>query len=210
MSDTLVPEPQASIFDSVTKALGNDEDAARRVMLNPNLAKGFKDGKPVNKESKKDGQDTCGCGNHADACGCSQPQDDDIPLKAVDDIGRATAADVKEALHQVIDPELGIDVIDLGLVYGIEIDELGRAIITMTLTTPACPLTDLIEDECASTSPVSSKNFASTGPGTLVGRWTRSRRKAVTSSPRSASISTICRNTDVCCGCRAVNRGRQT
>ena len=109
MSDTLVPEPQASIFDSVTKALGNDEDAARRVMLNPNLAKGFKDGKPVNKESKKDGQDTCGCGNHADACGCSQPQDDDIPLKAVDDIGRATAADVKEALHQVIDPELGID-----------------------------------------------------------------------------------------------------
>ena len=42
MSDTLVPEPQASIFDSVTKALGNDEDAARRVMLNPNLAKGQK------------------------------------------------------------------------------------------------------------------------------------------------------------------------
>ncbi|PXY82876.1 metal-sulfur cluster assembly factor [Bifidobacterium asteroides] len=73
-----------------------------------------------------------------------------IPLKAVDDIGRATAEDVKEALHQVIDPELGIDVVDLGLVYGIEIDELGRAIITMTLTTPACPLTDLIEDQCAS------------------------------------------------------------
>lgn len=100
---------------------------------------------------QKDGQDTCGCGSNADACGCSQPQDDDIPLKAVDDIGRATAADVKEALHQVIDPELGIDVIDLGLVYGIGIDELGRAIITMTLTTPACPLTDLIEGECAST-----------------------------------------------------------
>ena len=73
-----------------------------------------------------------------------------IPLKAVDDIGRATAEDVREALHQVIDPELGIDVVDLGLVYGIEIDELGRAIITMTLTTPACPLTDLIEDQCAS------------------------------------------------------------
>lgn len=73
-----------------------------------------------------------------------------IPLKAVDEIGRATAQDVREALHQVIDPELGIDVVDLGLVYGIEIDELGRAIITMTLTTPACPLTDLIEDQCAS------------------------------------------------------------
>ena len=79
------------------------------------------------------------------------PSSDDIALKAVDDIGRATAQDIKEALHQVIDPELGIDVIDLGLVYGIEIDQLGRAIITMTLTTPACPLTELIEDECAST-----------------------------------------------------------
>lgn len=151
MSDTLVPEPQASIFDSVAKALGNDEAAARRVMLNPNLAKGFKDGKPVEIEHENIKQDACGCGNQAGVCGCSEEQDDGIALKAVDDIGRATAADVKEALHQVIDPELGIDVIDLGLVYGIEIDELGRAIITMTLTTPACPLTDLIEDECAST-----------------------------------------------------------
>ena len=151
MSDTLVPEPQASIFDSVAKALGNDEATARRVMLNPNLAKGFKDGKPVEIEHEDTKQDACGCGNQAGACGCSEEQDDGIALKAIDDIGRATAADVKEALHQVIDPELGIDVIDLGLVYGIEIDELGRAIITMTLTTPACPLTDLIEDECAST-----------------------------------------------------------
>lgn len=120
-------------------------------MLNPNLAKGFKDGKPVEIEHEDTKQDACGCGNQAGACGCSEEQDDGIALKAIDDIGRATAADVKEALHQVIDPELGIDVIDLGLVYGIEIDELGRAIITMTLTTPACPLTDLIEDECAST-----------------------------------------------------------
>lgn len=81
----------------------------------------------------------------------SDEEDGSIPLTAVDEIGKATAQDVREALHQVIDPELGIDVIDLGLVYGIEIDELGRAIITMTLTTPACPLTELIEDECAST-----------------------------------------------------------
>ena len=77
-------------------------------------------------------------------------QDTAIPLKAVDEVGRATAVDVREALHQVIDPELGIDVVDLGLVYGIEIDDKGRAIITMTLTTPACPLTELIEDECSS------------------------------------------------------------
>lgn len=72
-----------------------------------------------------------------------------VEIKALDDIGRATAQDVMEALHDVVDPELGIDVIDLGLVYGVEIDHLGRAILTMTLTTPACPLTDVIEDECA-------------------------------------------------------------
>ncbi|WP_414629763.1 metal-sulfur cluster assembly factor [Alloscardovia omnicolens] len=72
-----------------------------------------------------------------------------VTLTFIDEIGRVTSKDVKEALHQVTDPELGVDVVDLGLVYGIEIDELGRAILTMTLTTPACPLTDLIEDECA-------------------------------------------------------------
>jgi len=91
MSDTLVPEPQASIFDSVAKALGNDEAAARRVMLNPNLAKGFKDGKPVEIEHENIKQDACGCGNQAGVCGCSEEQDDGIALKAVDDIGRATA-----------------------------------------------------------------------------------------------------------------------
>ena len=58
-----------------------------------------------------------------------------VTLTFIDEIGRVTAKDVKEALHQVTDPELGVDVVDLGLVYGIEIDELGRAILTMTLTT---------------------------------------------------------------------------
>ncbi|OZG60210.1 hypothetical protein BLEM_1899 [Bifidobacterium lemurum] len=147
MSDNLVPEPSASVFDAVNGVL-QDENAARRVMANPALAKGFPNGRPQPVEGD-DGN--CGCGE-GEQCGCSDGNgDDEIPLKFVDEIGRATAADVREALHQVIDPELGIDVIDLGLVYGIEIDELGRAIITMTLTTPACPLTDLIEDECAST-----------------------------------------------------------
>lgn len=69
---------------------------------------------------------------------------------SANNIGRVSEEDIQDALHNVVDPELGIDVVDLGLVYGIEIDELGRAILTMTLTTPACPLTDLIEDECAS------------------------------------------------------------
>ncbi|OZG55510.1 metal-sulfur cluster biosynthetic protein [Bifidobacterium tissieri] len=148
-NSNLVPEPKDSIFASVQNVLG-DEKAARQVMANPNLINS------VQAQSAEDGSapaaDTCGCGNGHGACGCGgeEPEDGGIELKAVDDIGRATAKDVQEAMHQVIDPELGIDVIDLGLVYGIEIDELGRAIITMTLTTPACPLTDLIEDETAS------------------------------------------------------------
>ena len=156
MSDNLVPEPESSVFDAVNEVLG-DEEAARRVMANPKLAAGFPNGHPTpvqSADSSANSDEMCACGRHPKhECGHEgeHSSEDDIPLKAVDDIGRATAEDVKEALHQVIDPELGIDVIDLGLVYGIEIDELGRAIITMTLTTPACPLTDLIEDECAST-----------------------------------------------------------
>ena len=145
MSDNLVPEPMASVFDAVNRAVG-DERTARRVMANPNLAV-MVGADADDRNNDKQGDDMCACGERTNDECCENA----IPLKAVDEIGRATAADVREALHQVIDPELGIDVIDLGLVYGIEIDELGRAIITMTLTTPACPLTDLIEDECAST-----------------------------------------------------------
>ncbi|PWG60772.1 metal-sulfur cluster assembly factor [Bifidobacterium catulorum] len=147
--DNLVPEPQDSVYQSVQRALGNEEDA-KKVMMNPNLA-GSIGRNNTGTGSDKQSADACGCGNDHGSCGCPDSDGEpDIPLKAIDDIGRATARDVQEALHQVIDPELGIDVVDLGLVYGIEIDELGRAIITMTLTTPACPLTDLIEDETAS------------------------------------------------------------
>lgn len=144
MNDNLVPEPRSTVFESVEKALG-DEEKARRVMANPALAKTLSSNQSESVTSSE--HDGCTCGRHTDA----EQAENTIPLTYVDDIGRATATDVREALHQVIDPELGIDVIDLGLVYGIEIDALGRAIITMTLTTPACPLTDLIEDECAAT-----------------------------------------------------------
>ena len=58
-----------------------------------------------------------------------------------------TAADVEEALHDVIDPELGINVVDLGLVYGVMVDQKNHAVIDMTLTSAACPLTDVIEDQ---------------------------------------------------------------
>ena len=58
-----------------------------------------------------------------------------------------TAADVEEALRDVIDPELGINIVDLGLVYGVTIDQFNDAVIDMTLTSAACPLTDMIEDQ---------------------------------------------------------------
>ncbi|HWS57968.1 MAG TPA: metal-sulfur cluster assembly factor [Actinotalea sp.] len=58
-----------------------------------------------------------------------------------------TAADVEEALRDVIDPELGINVVDLGLIYGVVVDQNNHAVIDMTLTSAACPLTDVIEDQ---------------------------------------------------------------
>jgi metal-sulfur cluster biosynthetic enzyme len=47
--------------------------------------------------------------------------------------------DVYEALSNVIDPELGLDFVELGLIYGLEIDE-STVNVTFTLTTPACPI----------------------------------------------------------------------
>ena len=58
-------------------------------------------------------------------------------------------ADVEEAMRDVVDPELGINVVDLGLVYGITVDAHAHAVIDMTLTSAACPLTDVIEDQAA-------------------------------------------------------------
>jgi metal-sulfur cluster biosynthetic enzyme len=60
-----------------------------------------------------------------------------------------SVADVEEAMRDVIDPELGINVVDLGLVYGLTVDQNNHAVIDMTLTSAACPLTDVIEDQTA-------------------------------------------------------------
>jgi metal-sulfur cluster biosynthetic enzyme len=55
--------------------------------------------------------------------------------------------DLLEALRDVVDPELGINVVDLGLVYGVSLDAERVATVDMTLTSAACPLTDVIEDQ---------------------------------------------------------------
>jgi metal-sulfur cluster biosynthetic enzyme len=59
----------------------------------------------------------------------------------------AAIDDVEEAMRDVVDPELGINVVDLGLVYDIRVDDDNIAILDMTLTSAACPLTDVIEDQ---------------------------------------------------------------
>lgn len=58
--------------------------------------------------------------------------------------------DIEEALKEVVDPELGVNIVDLGLIYDLNWeDELDALVVSMTLTSAGCPLTDVIEDEMA-------------------------------------------------------------
>ncbi|MFG1712976.1 metal-sulfur cluster assembly factor [Micromonospora sp. NPDC049203] len=70
---------------------------------------------------------------------------------------KAAVGDIEEAMKDVVDPELGINVVDLGLVYGVHVDDDNIATLDMTLTSAACPLTDVIEDQ--------ARQALTTGPG---------------------------------------------
>jgi metal-sulfur cluster biosynthetic enzyme len=59
----------------------------------------------------------------------------------------ADLEEITEAMRDVVDPELGINVVDLGLLYGITVDQNQTAVLDITLTSAACPLTDVIEDQ---------------------------------------------------------------
>jgi metal-sulfur cluster biosynthetic enzyme len=73
------------------------------------------------------------------------PAADDAPAE-LPAYKSALIEDVEEAMRDVVDPELGVNVVDLGLVYGIDVvDDV--AVLDMTLTSAACPLTDVIEDQ---------------------------------------------------------------
>ncbi|MCK9869767.1 metal-sulfur cluster assembly factor [Nocardiopsis dassonvillei] len=61
----------------------------------------------------------------------------------------ALVEEISEALKDVIDPELGVNVVDLGLLYGVNADD-STITLDMTLTSAACPLTDVIEDQATS------------------------------------------------------------
>ena len=65
---------------------------------------------------------------------------DAVRVKASDD-------DVVEAMKDVVDPELGINIVDLGLLYGQQVHDDNTVTLDMTLTSAACPLTDVIEDQ---------------------------------------------------------------
>lgn len=64
------------------------------------------------------------------------------PVAVVDDL----QAEVIAALRQIFDPEIPVNIYDLGLIYGVEIAD-GHAVVTMTLTTPHCPVAETMPGE---------------------------------------------------------------
>ncbi len=69
----------------------------------------------------------------------------DVPM---DDDGMPTEDALRQALKAVMDPEIGINVVDLGLIYGITKADGGKVNVEMTLTSMGCPLTELIHQQC--------------------------------------------------------------
>ncbi len=67
---------------------------------------------------------------------------------------------VIEALHRIYDPEIPVNIYDLGLVYGLDIDDAGRVDIRMTLTAPGCPVAQtfpaMVEDAVEAVDGVSA------------------------------------------------------
>ncbi|WP_102347376.1 metal-sulfur cluster assembly factor [Bacillus sp. Marseille-P3661] len=60
---------------------------------------------------------------------------------------KALEENIYGALENVLDPELGVDIVNLGLVYGLELDDEGVLTVTMTLTSMGCPLAPQIESD---------------------------------------------------------------
>ncbi|WP_267387789.1 SUF system Fe-S cluster assembly protein [Sphingomonas sp. GC_Shp_3] len=61
--------------------------------------------------------------------------------------GGALYEGVIEALKEIYDPEIPVNIYDLGLIYGVEVTEAGHAVVTMTLTTPNCPVAESMPGE---------------------------------------------------------------
>lgn len=97
---------------------------------------------------------------HIDASTTGEPTSPEMDPNPLNNIPQPPAAptpeevqlagQIEESLLDVIDPELGINVVDLGLIYDVWIEEGTVAVVNMTLTSPACPLTDMLEDQAHS------------------------------------------------------------
>ena len=70
---------------------------------------------------------------------------DTFPDSTAPVTARPSMDDLTEAMRDVVDPELMVNVVDLGLVYGIHLDDELNVTLDMTLTSATCPLTDRIE-----------------------------------------------------------------
>ncbi|MDQ1293635.1 MAG: hypothetical protein QG608_1516 [Actinomycetota bacterium] len=70
-----------------------------------------------------------------------------MDTQPTEDTTRAPARveDVRETLCEVIDPDIGVNIIDLGLVYGVEVEQSGQIVVTMTLASQGCPSAPLLE-----------------------------------------------------------------
>ena len=66
---------------------------------------------------------------------------------STDEAGSSTKDAILEALKNVIDPELGLNIVDLGLVYDVQLDAQGDVDIQYSLTTMGCPIGPMIEDQ---------------------------------------------------------------
>jgi len=70
---------------------------------------------------------------------------EDLPLE---EDGMPSTQDLRNGLRAVVDPEIGYNIVDLGLVYEVTKPERGYAHVLMTLTSMGCPLTELIHQQC--------------------------------------------------------------
>ncbi|MEV6348621.1 metal-sulfur cluster assembly factor [Actinoplanes sp. NPDC051851] len=135
-------------------------DTVRTVASAPGDATAVDDQVPAWLEAERSAAAEAGEAVEIPDAGVNAAADQDEPAASVEKTGpvtKATIADIEEAMKDVVDPELGINVVDLGLVYGSHVDDDNVVTLDMTLTSAACPLTDVIEDQ--------TRQALTTGPG---------------------------------------------